>query len=131
EQREDIRQSIEESRIGAEAARFGLAKARAAIEAARARGDFNIHIDEEIERALRERNIDVRNARAIRVRADRADTPDWRLMKAAGRCDEAEVRRLITEDSANADARFPGDGVPLMAAARRGCIDVVRALLNA
>jgi ankyrin repeat protein/beta-lactamase regulating signal transducer with metallopeptidase domain len=138
EHREEIRAAFDEQRAGLSIAREAMAAARAEIEAARARGDFDrledfhfdFDLDAEIIQKLREKNIDIDNARAIRIRSDES-TPAWKLMRAAARCNEAEVRRLITEEKADVNAVFRGDGTALIAAARSGCADAARALLNA
>ena len=144
EHREEIRAAIQESHSGMAIARAAMAQARAEIEAARARGDFDrikdmkfdfdrdfhfdFDVDQEAIQKLREKGITIDNS--IRIRGD-DDTPDGKLFRAARRCNEAEVRRLITDEKANVNAVFLGDGTALIAAARAGCVPAVRALLNA
>jgi beta-lactamase regulating signal transducer with metallopeptidase domain/ankyrin repeat protein len=145
EHREEIRAAIQESHNGVAIARAAMAEARAQIEAARARGDFDkikgmkfdfdndfdfdFDVDQEVIQKLRAKGITI-DSDAIRINAD-GDTPDARLLRAARRCNEAEVARLITDEKANVNAIFLGDGTALIAAARAGCLPVVRALLNA
>ncbi|HEX5008321.1 MAG TPA: M56 family metallopeptidase [Hyphomonadaceae bacterium] len=145
EHREEIRAAIQESHDGMAIARAAMAEARAEIEAARARGDFDkikdmkfdfdrdfkfdFDVDQDVIQKLREKGIKF-DADAIRINAD-DDTPDARLLRAARRCKEAEVRRLITDEKANVNAVFVGDGTALIEAARAGCVPAVRALLNA
>lgn len=144
EHRDEIRAAIQQSHSGMAIAREAMAQARVEIEAARARGDFDrvkdmkfdfdrdfdfdFDVDQEVIKKLREKGIKIDNA--IKIRGD-DDTPDARLMRAARRCDEAEVRRLITDEKANVNAVFLGDGTALIEAARTGCVPAVRALLNA
>jgi beta-lactamase regulating signal transducer with metallopeptidase domain len=143
EHREEIRAAIQQSHSGMAIARAAMAEARAEIERARVRGDFDrmkrmkfdfdrdfdFDVDQEVIQRLREKGIDFPSG-AIRIKAD-DDTPDARLMRAARRCNEPEVRRLITDEKANVNAVFQGDGTPLIEAARAGCVPAVRALLNA
>ena len=53
---------------------------------------------------------------------------DWALFKAAGRNAVERVKPLI-EEGANVNAVIPGDGTPLIAAAREGHPEMVRILL--
>jgi beta-lactamase regulating signal transducer with metallopeptidase domain len=145
EHREEIRAAIQQSHNGVAIARAAMAEARAEIEAARARGDFDrikdmkfdfdrdfdfdFDVDQEVIQKLREKGITFPDG-AVRINAD-GDTPEARLMRAARRCNEAEVRRLITDEKANVNAVFLGDGTALIEAARAGCVPAVRALLNA
>jgi beta-lactamase regulating signal transducer with metallopeptidase domain/ankyrin repeat protein len=145
EHREEIRAAIQQSHSGMAIARAAMAEARAEIEAARARGDFDraksmkfdfdrdfdldFDVDQEVIEKLREKGVIV-GPGAIRINAD-GDTPEARLMRAARRCNEAEVRRLITDEKANVNQVFLGDGTALIEAARAGCVPAVRALLNA
>ncbi len=136
EHRDEIHAAIEQSRSSMTIAREAMAKARVEIDAARARGDFDhdfdfdFDVDKEVLEKLRQNGIDIKNTKVIRIREDESK-PDVKLMKAARRCDEAEVRRLITDEKADVNAVFPVDGTPLIQAARRNCIDAARALLNA
>ena len=149
EHKGEIRAAMEESRAGMEIAREVMAKVRAEIDAARARGDFDDldgdhdfkfdfdfdfdrEVDKEVIEKLKAKGISI--DKSIRVRDGRADdalTPGGKLMRAASKCNDEEVRRLIVEDKANVNTRVDGDGTPLIVASRKGCIDTVRTLLNA
>lgn len=145
EHREEIRAAIQESHDGVAIARAAMAEARAQIEAARIRGDFDkikdmkfdfdrdfnfdFDVDQEVMQKLREKGVRI-DADAIRINAD-GDSADARLLRAARRCKETEVRRLITDEKANVNAVFQGDGTALIGAARAGCVSAVRALLDA
>jgi ankyrin repeat protein/beta-lactamase regulating signal transducer with metallopeptidase domain len=133
--REEIRAAMEQKRAGMETARAAMEKARAEIEAARARGDFDklrhldVDIDQEVIQKLRDMNINVRDARVLRING-KDDSKEERLYRASSRGDVEAVRELINTEKANVNAVLPGDGTPLIAASRRGHEDVVRVLLS-
>jgi beta-lactamase regulating signal transducer with metallopeptidase domain len=145
--RDEIRQAVQQSRAGMDAAKTALAQARVEMDAARKRGDFDrlngykynfnpnfdfdfdFDFDPETMRKLRDMNIDLDGARVIRAKS--GGTPNERLMRAARRGDEDQVRNLIVNEKADVNALFPGDGTPLIEAVRSGDEDVVRALINA
>jgi beta-lactamase regulating signal transducer with metallopeptidase domain/ankyrin repeat protein len=147
--RDEIEQAVKESRAGMAIAHRAIAQARAEIAAARARGDFdkykefkgkdgawnfNFDFDPETIKKLKESGLKYKDAaekaRIERVRAE-GGSPSQRLYRSAGRCNDDEVRRLITEEKADVNVVVRGDGTPLIAAVRRGCVDAVRALLDA
>ncbi len=140
EHRDEIRAALEEQHAGLEIARQAMAQARAEIDAARARGDFDrmkdFHLDfafdEEVIEKLRQRGVEIDTQRFVRIDGDWDEqTPDHRLMRAAGRGDVESVRNLIANEKADVNKVFVGDGTALLAAARRGHDDVVRVLLDA
>jgi beta-lactamase regulating signal transducer with metallopeptidase domain/ankyrin repeat protein len=145
--RDEIEQAVKESHAGMAIAHQAIAQARAEIEAARARGDFdkykefkgkdgawNFDFDPATIKKLKESGLKYKEAaekaKIERVRAE-AGSPSQRLYRAAGRCNDDEVKRLITEDKADMNTVIRGDGTPLIVAARRGCTDTVRMLLDA
>lgn len=118
--RDEIKAAVQESRAGMDIARQAMAQAKAEIAAARARGDFDRHHSVDIDFDF-DRDADL----------DGGSSPAAKLYKAARRCNDEEVRRLITEDKVDVNTVLRGDGTPLIAAVRRGCEDAVRVLLNA
>jgi beta-lactamase regulating signal transducer with metallopeptidase domain len=139
EHRDEIAAAVAESRAGMTIARDAMAKVRAELEAARLRGDFNpekykydfdFNFDKEAIEKLKNIKIDPEKIQAIRIRGEELGK-SGRLMGAAARCDEDRVRELIAKEKADVNARMPGDGTALIAAARRGCEDAVRVLLDA
>jgi len=147
--RDEIEQAVKESHAGMAIARQAIAQARAEVEAARARGDFDKYkgfkgkdgawkfdfdFDPATIQKLKETGLKYKDAaekaRIERVRAD-AGSPSQRLYRAAGRCNDEEVKGLITEEKADVNIVIRGDGTPLIVAARRGCTDTVRILLDA
>jgi beta-lactamase regulating signal transducer with metallopeptidase domain len=136
EHRDEIAAAVAESRAGMDIARDVMAKVRAELEAARLRGDFkpgkydfDFNFDPKEFEKLRNIKVDVDKVKAIRIKAD-----EWgktgKLVGAAGRCDEDDVREQIAA-KADVNASMPGDGTALIVAARRGCEDAVRVLLDA
>lgn len=137
EHRGEIAAAVAESRAGMSIARDVMAKVRTELEAARKRGDFspqryNFDFDfdsKEIEK-LKNIKIDADAMKAIRIRGE-----EWgkagKLVSAAGRCDEDDVRELIAEEKADVNASIPGGRTALFSAAQSGCEDVVRVLLDA
>jgi len=126
--REEIKAALAESRVGMDVARQAMAEARAEIAAAKARGDFDRHRNIDIDFDF-DRDFDFDFDRDVDL--DGASSPGEKLYTAARRCNDEEVKRLITEEKANVNAVIRGDGTPLIAAVRRGCEDAVRVLLNA
>jgi hypothetical protein len=136
EHRDEIRAAVEQSRGEMESARAQMSKVRAEMDAARARGDFDalknmdFDIDQDVLDKIRTLK-DEPKFKGVKIKGDSARNASDRLMRAALRGDEDQARQLIAEEKANVNALFPGDGTPLIVAARRGNIEVVRVLLNA
>jgi beta-lactamase regulating signal transducer with metallopeptidase domain len=111
-------------------AQDAIVKAQAEIEAARKRGDFNFAFDASQFAKFKDFKIDDDGKhRQIVIKLD-GNPSERQLMEAAYAGDVSRVRQLI-KDGANPDRGFPGDGSPLIAAARRNRADVIRVLLDA
>jgi beta-lactamase regulating signal transducer with metallopeptidase domain len=133
--RDEIAAAVAESQASMAIAREVMAKVRVELEAARLRGDFkpqeydfDFSFDpKEIEK-LRDR-VDVEKMKAIRIKGE-AWGKAGKLVGAAGRCDEDEVREQLA-DKADVNASVPGGRTALFSAAQSGCEDTVRLLLDA
>lgn len=128
EHRDEIAAAMSESHAGLGIAREALAAARAEIDAARARGEFNI--DKEVMENLNKLGIKLDGAPG-KWNAAHPHGPASALIEAADDCDMTELNKLIVTDKIDANAMVPGIGTALMAAADASCVDAARALINA
>jgi beta-lactamase regulating signal transducer with metallopeptidase domain len=125
--RGEIARALREQRVDMEEVRAALAEARAEIEAARARGEFDIDAKRIVDE-VRKAGVDGKRGVIVRTSGGEDNSPEAQLYVAAKAGDLASVRRLL-DDGSDADRIFPGEGTALMAAVRGGNIAVVKALL--
>jgi beta-lactamase regulating signal transducer with metallopeptidase domain/uncharacterized protein (DUF4415 family) len=129
--RDEIAAAMRDSKQNMAVAREAVAAARAEIEAARARGDFDVKnkikfdFDRDVMEDLRKAGIDLQNMHF------NINMHGGKLFDAAEGCDLAEVNKLIADNKDDAKRVVPGRGSALMAAAEGNCADVARALISA